>query len=352
MSDNNNKNSELRWDPLTRKWVIIAPARGRRPNSFIIPEPEKSPAEKGEVCPFNHGNEHMTPPSLAQVPDPSGEYPWLVRVVPNKYPVLKVEGSLERWSEGLYDVISGIGAHEVVIETPDCSLQFADLSAPTISEILKIYRLRINDLKKDTRFRYIMVFKNHGTNAGATLYHSHSQIIALPERPAIMQTILAVSREHYNRKERCIFCDIMHFELKVGSRVIYADEHFIAFCPFASSLPFEIMIMPRRHSHDYSRSSDRELYSFALVLKDVLGRLNKALRNPPYNFVIHTAPPKREKLNRPDYWDSIEEDYHWYLTITPRITRIAGFEWGSGYYINPVPPEDAALHLNRVKNTD
>ncbi len=340
--------SEMRWDPVGRTWTIIAPERGRRPGSFISLDEKRDELMSDEDSPFSYLNENATPPAILKIPDPEGKYPWKIKVVPNKYPVLRVEGNLERSGEGLYDRVSGIGAHEVIIEHPTAQVQFTELKVSELCEVLKVYRQRILDLKQDSRFRYILVFKNHGRLAGATMAHSHSQVVAMPERPLAIQTILNSAREHFNRKERCLFCDIIHHERDMGVRIVYEDENFVVICPYASQHPFELLIMPKQHSFAYENQDDRLLYSLAMVLRDVMTRLNRALRQPAFNLVIMTAPPLVSKLTRPDYWSSIEQDFHWHIKITPRITYQAGFEWGSGMFINPVAPEEAAAHLKSI----
>ncbi len=339
----------MRWDPILKIWTIVSPERGKRPGTFIPPVPDNPPQADGEICPFCHHSEISQGNVIYQAADPEKEYPWFVKVVPNRYPVFRIEGTVKRWNEGLYDIVEGVGAHEIVIDTPTCDLQFADISIKRRAEVLKAYRARILDLKKDVRFRHILIFKNHGSRAGAAMYHSHTQIVALPERPLNLQTMLSTSRDHFNRKERCLFCDVLRQERDGASRVVFEDDVYTAFVPFASSHPFELMVIPRRHAHDFSLSTDEELYSLSRVLGNVLQRLNKTLRNPPYNFVLITAPPQSPKLTRPDYWNSIEQDFHWHIRITPRITFNAGFEWGTGFSINPVRPEDAAAHLRNVR---
>lgn len=339
--------SELRWNPLTRNYTIIAPSRGKRPGSFIINEEIDAHLPHSEVCAFCTGNEEYTPPAILTL-NKNNSDDWFVRVVPNKYPVLRIEGDLHRNSAGLYDVVSGIGAHEVVIESPNCSRQLADLEISEIELTLKAWKIRLADLKRDDRFRSIMIFKNHGSLAGATMKHSHSQIVALPERPYHLQTILNSAREHYSRKERCIFCDIVEFESNAQERIVFEDNYFTLLCPFASSFPFEMNLIPKKHLHDFSEIPDNELYACAHALRDAFIRLNKTLNYPAYNLVLMTSPPPRKKLNRPDYWGSIREDFHWHFMITPRIARSAGFEWGSGVQINPVTPEEAASFLRAI----
>lgn len=340
--------SEMRWDPVGRTWSIIAPERGARPDSFISSQDSRVEFVSDEDSPFSYLNEDATPPAILRVEDSEGKFPWKIKVVPNKYPVLRVEGTIERSGEGLFDKVSGVGAHEIIIEHPTTAVQFGDLSIAEMGEVFKVWRERILDLKKDTRFRYILVFKNHGYLAGATIYHSHSQIVAMPERPLSIQTILNSAREHFNRKERCLFCDIIHYERDAHERVVYDDENFIVLCPYASQHPFELLVLPKTHAATFEGQDDRQLYSLSLVMNDILTRLNKALRKPAFNLAVMTAPPAVTKLTRPDYWSSLEQDFHWHIKITPRITYQAGFEWGSGMFINPVAPETAAKHLRGI----
>lgn len=340
--------SEMRWDPVYRNWVIIAPERGKRPGSFLRKEDFGEKKLTSENSPFSYLNEEATPPAILKIPDSSGKYPWKIKVVPNKYPVLRVEGILQREGEGLYDVVTGIGAHEVIIEHPTSEVSSYDLTVNEIAEVLKVYRERILDLKRDIRFRYILVFKNEGKLAGATISHVHSQILALPERPLNIQIMLDSSREHFDKKERCLFCDILNDERKANKRIILEDENFIAFCPFAAQGPFEIMIMPVKHNYAFENQDDRLLYSLALSLHNILQRLARALNYPHFNMTIITAPPAIPKITRPHYWTSLKEDFHWHLRILPRIVFNAAFEYASGIYLNPVSPEDAAFHLRQI----
>jgi len=236
--------SELRWDPLKQYWVIIATERGRRPRDFYV-EPASFPSI---TCPFCYGNEDKTPPEIFAI-RPSGlpNTPnWKVRVIPNKYPALRVEGELENRGYGPYDLMNGIGAHEVIIETPDHDKSLADLTPDDITGVLIAWRSRILDLRRDFRFRYMILFKNHGARAGATLSHSHSQLIAVPLLPPEAATELKVCRNHYAAKERCLFCDLLAFELKEGTRVVREFSNFVILAPYAASLPFELRLYPKR----------------------------------------------------------------------------------------------------------
>jgi UDPglucose--hexose-1-phosphate uridylyltransferase len=339
--------SQLRWDPLKLSWVIITDDRGRRPRDFIG-EREKVVVS---VCPFCYGQEEKTPREIFAIrpdgsrPDTSG---WRVRVIPNKFPALRIEGELEKRGVGLYDVLNGIGAHEVIIETPDHDRHLADLAPAEIADVLRAWRSRLLDLRRDPRFRYILIFKNHGAEAGAGIPHSHSQLIAVPITPPVATTELSVCREYYERKERCLFCDILAQELASGERIVRDDGDFLVFAPFASCFPFELRIVPKRHGHDFGLLADADLAALAATLKDTLARLRAVLRDPPYNFVLHNAPPMHLRLGKPAYWGSLPYDYHWHIELVPRLTKIAGFEWGSGFYMNPTPPEEAARYLREA----
>jgi UDPglucose--hexose-1-phosphate uridylyltransferase len=331
---------ELRKDPVVGRWVIISTERSRRPTNFAPVKHERSTG----YCPFCPGNEDKTPNEVYAY-RPAGGEPngpgWLVRVVPNKFPALQIEGALDRRGEGLYDKMNGVGAHEVVIETPQHELDLSDLPVEHIVEVLKAYRERIVDLHRDRRFRYVLIFKNHGAGAGATLEHTHTQLIATPIIPKILMEELEGSRRYFELKERCVFCDIIQQETHDlnGRRVVSTNERFLAIEPFAPRAPFETWILPRQHDASFQTvADDEEFRELASILKDTLQRLNMALDRPPFNFVIHTSPVAEGDL----------EHYHWHLEITPTLTRVAGFEIGSGFYINPTPPEDAAQYLREI----
>jgi UDPglucose--hexose-1-phosphate uridylyltransferase len=332
---------ELRKDPVVGRWVIISTERSRRPTNF---SPVKAHRANG-FCPFCPGSEDQTPPEVYAVRHnggpPNGQG-WVVRVVPNKFPALQIEGSLERRGEGLYDKMNGVGAHEVVIEGPDHDLDLADLVVEHIQQVLLAYRERMLDLHRDKRIRYVLIFKNHGDQAGATLEHTHTQLIATPIIPKIIQEELEGARRYYELKERCVFCDIVQQETAEanGRRLISMNERFVCMAPFAPRFPFETWILPRRHDASYQvMSQPDEFRDLAVLLKDTLWRLNRALDRPPYNFVLHTSPISDREL----------EYYHWHFEIMPKLTRVAGFEIGSGFFINPTPPEDAAQYLRTMK---
>lgn len=328
---------ELRKEPVSGRWVIISTERALRPSDFI-PQP---PTIKSDFCPFCEGNEDKTPPEIMAYRE-KGTSPntrgWRVRVVPNKFPALRIEGSLKKRGEGIYDVMNGVGAHEVIIECPQHVISLSALSPQCVQEVLWTYRDRLVDLKKDKRLIYGMLFKNVGAAAGASLEHTHTQLIVTPIVPLVVAGEMEGSLAFYKYRGRCLFCDMINQELSAAKRVVIEGEHFITFTPFASRFPFELWILPRHHSSHFENIQKSEVEELADALKTALAKLEGALEEPPYNFIIHTSPFDQPLL---DY-------YHWHIEIIPRLTRTAGFEWGTGFYINPVPPENAAEYLRQV----
>jgi UDPglucose--hexose-1-phosphate uridylyltransferase len=322
---------ELRKDPVVGRWVIIATERARRPSDFVT-EPVRP---RATTCAFCEGQEAQTPPEiLAGRPrDGQPNRPgWTYRVVPNKFPALRIEGELEPVGEGLFDRMNGVGAHEVVIETPAHGASLADLSVDAVADVLFAFRERMLDLKKDPRFAYVLVFKNHGEAAGASLEHPHSQLIATPIIPIMVSEELAGSAQYYDMKERCVWCDMVRQERRGRGRLVVESHDFAALAPFAPRFPFETWILPVPHRAAFEESTEEELRGAAGILGEVLRRMNRVLGDPPFNFMLHTAPFREAQL----------ESFHWHLEVIPKLTRVAGFEWGSGFFINPVPPEDAA----------
>jgi UDPglucose--hexose-1-phosphate uridylyltransferase len=331
--------SELRKDPVTGRWVIISTDRRKRPSDFRL---EPVTLIGSEYCPFCEGHEEMTPPEVLAFRNHGGapnSRGWDLRVVPNKFPALQVEGNLDREGEGLFDRMNGLGAHEVIIETPQHAKTMSTMSEPEIERVLWAYRERILDLKRDIRFRYILVFKNHGAAAGATLEHSHSQLIALPIVPEFVREELDGARQHYAAKERCVFCDIIRQEVAAGRRVIHENADIVAIEPYAPRFPFETWLLPRAHGARFEEATRQQYESLARMLKVVLQRVDRALETPSYNLIVHSLPFSESS---PDY-------YHWHVELIPKLTRTAGFEWGTGLYINPTSPEEAAQVLRNVR---
>ncbi len=329
--------SELRKDPIVGRWVIISTERGKRPSDWV----EEPKSKGGGFCPFCPGNEDKTPPEIMAIRPGNSERDapgWEIRVVPNKFPALQIEGGLGRRGQGNYDMMNGIGAHEVVIESPNHAFDLTDLPDEHLARLMQVFRDRTLDLKNDPRFRYVLIFKNHGVAAGASLEHSHSQLIATPILPKRVTEELEGSRRFFTQKERCIYCDIVTEELRNEVRLVSATDHYIVIEPFAPRFPFETWILPRGHHSHFEVMLDEMYLQLGRVLKDTLNRLNVALGYPPYNFIIHTSPIQEPNLH----------EYHWHVEIMPKLTSVAGFEWGSGFYINPTPPELAARQLREA----
>jgi UDPglucose--hexose-1-phosphate uridylyltransferase len=326
--------SELRKDPVVGRWVIVSTDRGRRPSDFG-PGPVRP---RLAACAFCEGSEDKTPPEILagrrRDSRPNGPG-WTYRVVPNKFPALGIEGELEPSGEGPFDRMNGVGAHEVIIETPDHQASLASLSLDAVADVLTAFRERILDLKKDGRFQYILVFKNHGEAAGASLEHPHSQLIATPIVPIMVAEELAGAARYYGIKERCVWCDVVRHERRGRRRLILEAEGFMALAPFAPRFPYETWILPTRHRAAFEESGIEDLRGLASLLGTFLRKMNAGLNEPAFNFMLHSAPLHEPALDH----------FHWHLEIVPRLTRVAGFEWGSGFFINPVPPEDAATVL-------
>jgi len=329
---------ELRRDPVIGRWVIISTERGKRPSDF----PKEPENNVGKSCPFCVGNEKMTPPEIIAYREPGSpkDSPgWWVRVVPNKFPALAIEGDLGRTGDGMYDRMNGLGAHEVIIETTEHNKDIHEYSDKCMEDVIWAYRDRIMDLKKDPRFQYILIFKNKGSAAGASLSHPHSQLIATPIVPKRVAEEVKGAKNYYDYKERCVFCDIIKQEQATGKRIVAENEDFIAFCPFAARFPFEIWMLPKKHDSDFEDIQKHEVANLAQIMKTVFYKLNKVLSDPPYNYIIHNTAIQEVHLPH----------YHWHIEIMPKLTKVAGFEWGTGFYINPTPPEDAAKFLREVE---
>jgi UDPglucose--hexose-1-phosphate uridylyltransferase len=305
---------ELRKDPISGRWVIISVERGKRPSDFGI---RVSP-KKGGFCAFCKGNEHTTPPEIMAFRE-NGTSPntpgWTLRVVSNKFPALNIEGDLDRVGEGMFDKMNGVGAHEVIIECPDHNMTLSTMPLESVENVLRAFYNRIGDLKKDSRIKYVLVFKNEGDDAGASLEHTHSQLIALPIIPHLVDEEIVLAKQYHSYKERCIFCDIIRQESEDKKRIISENDDFIAMAPFAPRSPFETMILPKKHESSFLPKSNISL--LAGIIQKTLKQIDTVLDLPPYNMMI-------------------------------QLTKIAGFEWGSGFYINPTPPEEAAKFMREA----
>ncbi|MEO8725390.1 MAG: galactose-1-phosphate uridylyltransferase [Acidobacteriaceae bacterium] len=335
---------ELRKDPVTGRWVIISTERARRPDQ-LRNQPFRHP---GGFCPFCPGNEAKTPPEVLayrkgnaeKVANGSG---WSLRVVPNKFPALGIEGTLDRHGDGLYDHMNGVGAHEVIVDSPEHEASFATMSEKQIEDVIWAFRDRITDLKRDKRFRYILLFKNHGDAAGATHGHPHCQLIALPIVPTSVRGELDGSKQYWGLKERCIYCDIVRQEQADDVRIVSESQDFLTVAPYAPRFPFETWIIPKQHQSSFEDSASHTYESLARALKSLIARAEIVLDRPAYNLLIHTSP-----INMGPREESVSDYYHWHVEFMPAMTRAAGFEWGTGFYINPIPPEEAAKYLREA----
>lgn len=341
---------ELRRDPVVGYWTIISTERSRRP---VEVKPRDLVEER--QCPFCEGRETETTDEVYAIrkPDsrPNGPH-WQVRAINSKVPILSTHSEFDRFGRGMYDLMHGVGAHEVIIESPKHAHSLDELSAIEIERVIEVYVQRINSLEKDQRFKYALLFKNHGLISGSArdiIRHTRSQLIATPITPKRVKEELVATKGYYDRRERCVFCDILRQELEDRSRVVSQNKSFFAFCPFASRSPFETWILPKKHCADFGKLDPSFFSDLASLLKECLSKIRLLLNDPPYNMILHTAPFRHKK--KEGYWKTIEEDYHWYLQISPRLARDAGFEWGTGIYINPTPPEDAAQLLKETDAT-
>lgn len=330
---------QFRRDPILGRWIIVQADKAISPSDYF--DQSVGAKQIGKFCPFCVGNEDKNPPDIFtdRTPQSGANSAWNLRVIANKFPALRIEGDLDRQGIGIYDQMNGVGAHEVIIETPDHLKDIADLSDEEVAKIIFSYKQRCLELKQDNRFEYILIFKNHGQSAGASLEHAHSQLIALPIVPKKVKEALRGAEKYYEFKQRCVYCDIIDQELKAQERMICENENFAAFCPFAACTPFEIWIIPKKHCCHFELISEDMVYEFSAILRDVLWRLKKILTDPPFNFIINTAPIQHEQELG---------FYHWHMQILPKLTRVAGFEWGTGFYINPSPPEQTAKLLREV----
>jgi UDPglucose--hexose-1-phosphate uridylyltransferase len=336
--------SEFRLNPATKEWVIIAKERADRPDAYHRHETEGEVVpERDEACPFCVGNERMTPPEIYRDPplpaDGKGVHPWQVRIVPNKYPALTSTLDTNGRGRGVFfRGMPGAGMHDVVIETPFHNRFTPLLSATELRRVLEAYRWRYLKLREDPRIKLITIFKNHGRAAGTSLIHPHSQIIATPIVPFLLRSQLGVAIRHYDDWGRSVYTEMLEEELADGRRIVCESGHFLAFCPFASKSPFEVWVLPRRECPSFGAVTSEELDDLAEVMGRILGALWEALDGPAFNFVIRTAPISEDN----------EEYYIWHVEIIPRISTLAGFEFGSGVSINVSVPEENAASLRRT----
>ena len=324
---------QFRKDPVTGRWVIV------NQEAPLLNFSVLAAAKSSKTCPFCPGQEAMTPPAILSHArkGAKGASDWAIRVVPNKFPALRIEENTQRSMSGMYEKLGGFGAHEVIIESPDHGLAMADMSLEQIELVLRVYRERCLDLRKDPRMKYIILFKNHGQDSGASMEHPHSQLIALPVVPSRVLQELKGAAKHVEFHERCIFCDMLNQDSSEKSRTVFDEDGFMAIEPFASRFPFETWLLPKAHAASFDATADEGLRAMAKALKAVLSKVKKALDDPPFNFMIHTLPIAGHEA----------DSFHWHMEIIPQLTQVSGFELGTGFYVNPTPPEMAAEVLRK-----
>lgn len=328
---------ELRKDPLLNRWVAVM-SESKSPGEYdLVPDlTEKGP------CVLCRGREKETPPEITV--QRSGEG-WWTRVIPNFKPILRIEGELGRRGLGMYDKMNSIGANELIIESPEHDKFPEDIGTEQVVRVLNTYKQRVADLERDGRLRYTLVFKNAGREAGAVYGHPHSEVMATPVIPQLIKEELDGAKQYYAYKERCIFCDIMREESRLGERTIYETKDFVAFCPFAPKTPFEFWILPRRHNCAFQEIEDGETTDLGNMMSTVLKKMRRVLKDSPYNYVIHTAP---NRIPRRNHWHTLGDDFHWHIEVMPLLLRTGGLERGSGFYILTTSPEDAAKYLREA----
>ncbi|MGL4377961.1 MAG: galactose-1-phosphate uridylyltransferase [Microcoleaceae cyanobacterium] len=325
--------SELRQNIITRDWVIIATERAKRPDQFAIKREEQIILPHYHPhCPFCLGNEEDIKLESFRISDDHG---WKVRVIPNKYPALSPLGERVRFSDNIHRGLSGVGFHDVIVEHPRHDLTTALLSVEDIADILFAYRHRYSQIRQDPRIETIIIFKNHGESAGTSLEHPHSQLAATPVVPFQFRSRIDDAIRFFDDTGDCLFCRTIQDELTENTRIILETEYFVAFIPYAALSPFHTWIFPRRHTSSFHRITDFEIFDLAYMMKMILAKLYYGLNNPDYNYTIRSSPIAEGETKY----------FHWYIAIVPRVTRQAGFELGSGMYINTALPEESAEFL-------
>jgi len=315
---------ELRNDPILGRWVIVTRNSSTSPSDHIT---EREMPDDPLTCPLCAGKESDTP-----------------RVIPDFMSLLRMDGDLNRRGVGMYDKMEGIGASEIIIESPEHFLTPWEMGMEQVTKVFLTYKERILELEKDPRLRYVLISKNYGKAAGASYTHPHSYLIASPIIPKRIKEELDGAKLYYRLKERCIFCDIIHEEERMAERIVLRRNDFVVFCPFAPAFPFEIWIMPRRHNCAFQDVESEELKELGITIITIMDKLKRLLNYPPYNLILHTAP---NRIPRRDHWHTLGDDFHWHIEIVPRLIN-TGFEWTKGFYILTISPEEGAKYLREV----
>jgi len=336
--------NELRRDPVSGRWTIVLTGEDVKIEDLLS---VSHPAAKqpNETCPFCEGNESLTPPEIFAIrqPDSRSNSPgWKIRVIPDRNPILQKHGDIDNRAVGIYDVLNGIGAHEILIEHPHHNTNIPEFSVDHMADVLKTMQFRIKELKQDPRFRYVLVHKNYGEATGNTLRHAYSQILATPITPRRIRDELLNAKEYYSYKERCVYCDIVNEEIHREKRIVLDDGKFLVFESFAAGRSFETWIVPRLHETFFEMNT--ELPALAEILITIMSKIKKLLNDPSYLITLHNGPNIAVSAKR-GYWKTLKHDFHWHFEIVPRLRNRSSFELGSGIPINPVAPEVAAQLL-------
>ena len=331
--------SELRQDQTTKEWVILAPERAKRPRQKPRKNPKDEIPDWDASCPFCPGNEAKTPHETLRIPVSSKGSDWEVRVITNKFAALQPTGSTERIEEGLFfHKMNGFGVHEVIIESPSHNTPMALMPYQQVEKVITVYQQRYNALKKMRKLKHITIFKNHGRESGTSLVHPHSQLVATPVAATYYRRKFDVAFDYYDDMGRCLYCSLIACELEKGERVVAETEQFVILHPYASRVPWETWIIPKVHRASFGLYPQKSLGELAMVLKDTLLCLYRGLENPALNFMIDTTTTE----------DEVNPYYHWHIRVVPRLTLRAGFEMGSGIYINSALPEQTARLMNQA----
>jgi len=329
---------ELRQNPATKEWVIVATERAKRPEDFAPLKIEEK-TEAINHCPFCEGNESLTPHEILayRTYGTKADTPgWWIRIIPNKFPALVPQGNIRRIKqEEFFRYMDGIGEHEVIIESPRHDQTIAIMEQKQVEEIFLAYRERYITLSQDPRFELVTIFKNHGMAAGTSVKHPHSQVIATPITPLHIRHRLDEAMRFFDDNGECVFCVMLQKELAIKERIVFETENFAAFVPFAASSPFETWVLPKKHDSSFQSTTPERTKELGFVMKTILAKIYKSLRDPDYNYVIRSSPSHEKDV----------EYYHWHIQVIPRVSAVAGFELGSGIYINSVIPENAAKFL-------
>lgn len=327
--------SELRQNMATREWFVIATERAKRPHDFSSQKRHREDYKHSDTCPFCPGNEHMTPTTAYKYQKDGS---WFIRSVPNKFSAFSKEGDTLRKMEGIFRTMNGVGIHEVIIESPIHNDHYTTMPVDHIAQVIKAYQNRFLEALDDERVEAVIIFKNYGPTAGCSLAHPHSQMIAMPLVPMPMRFRLETAKRVFDDRGRCVFCIMMQEEMRDKVRIVTENDSFVVFCPFASGAAFETWIMPKRHNPTFGNISGREIKDLAAIMKDLFTRYYHGLNDPDFNFAIKT-PPRDESNDRA---------FHWYIQVLPKLTKMAGFELGTGMLINVTLPEKNAEFLRNV----